>query len=104
LEDSVKDCDSPATAAQDSIGIAYDGTPCHRVSLEQLAMVIQDDYQSASISAGLRRLRILARFQLLSETPSLLAYNSQLSNGLVPLYSHCRKRLELSNEPLCNDR
>ncbi|KAK1718031.1 uncharacterized protein BDZ83DRAFT_655193 [Colletotrichum acutatum] len=81
---TVKDCDRPAVAAaQDSVlwvRSAYDdGTGFRPRALEQLAMGIQDDYQSASITITLRRqARILLRFQLSSETPSFSAQQSAL--------------------------
>ncbi|KAK1489054.1 uncharacterized protein CCOS01_13378, partial [Colletotrichum costaricense] len=69
---TVKGRDRPAIAAQDSVRSAYDdGTGFHPRALEQLAMGIQDSYQSASMTFTLRRqTRIHLLSQLSSETPS----------------------------------
>ncbi|UQC76673.1 uncharacterized protein CLUP02_18187 [Colletotrichum lupini] len=62
---TVKGRDRPAIAAQDSVRSAYDdGTGFHPRALEQLAMGIQDSYQSASMTFTLRR---QTRIHLLSQ-------------------------------------
>ncbi|KXH59756.1 hypothetical protein CSAL01_12906 [Colletotrichum salicis] len=73
LDDSVKNYDRPAVSAQDLIRSAYDdGTEIRSRVLEQLAMEIQDNYQSAIMATLLRRpARILLHFQLSSKTPSI---------------------------------